>query len=261
MDGTLLNTEKQILDSSIEAIHEAVQHGKTVCVSSGRCMPEMAELMHTVPSIRFYTGAAGGFIYDSYTGEYIYKHAIPPEAVRSILEVTQHHDIMPILMSDDAYCQTDQIPKMPAYGAQQYQELYQKVFTHVDDIYECYFSKPFPVYKMNIYTPSSEITAHFHKLLVSPDTEIVFNEGIYLEITAKGVSKGTAYKALCAHLSVPPEETIAVGDECNDLAMLTASGFAIAMGNANPAVKAIANAIVADNNSGGCAEAIKDYLL
>lgn len=41
MDGTLLNSEKQLLPESAKAIEEAARQGKLVCLSTGRCPAEL----------------------------------------------------------------------------------------------------------------------------------------------------------------------------------------------------------------------------
>ncbi|MDO5445132.1 MAG: HAD family hydrolase [Eubacteriales bacterium] len=261
MDGTLLDRNKNILPDSVEMINEAAARGKIVCVSSGRSMPEIKWLIDLVPAIRYYSGANGAFIYDSYEKTFIHRHLIPEETVTDILKMVQPDGYMPVLMADDAFCQKDQIPLMPSFNVPQYEKLYRDTFTHVENIYDFYYSAPFPVYKINIYTPFPEICMRYRELLTGYNLEMLINEGTYLEITAKGVSKGAAHRELCSCIGVPVENTIAVGDENNDYGMLSAAGFAVAMGNANPRIKELADTIVADNNSGGCAEAIRKYLL
>lgn len=261
MDGTLLDTGKNILPDSIEMINQAAAQGKTVCISSGRCMPEIRWLMELVPAIRYYSGANGAFIYDSYSKTFLHRRMIPVGTVTDILKTVQPDRNMPILMADEAFCQKDQIPLMPVFNVPQYQKLYETAFTHVQNLFDFYFSDPFPVYKINIYTPSPEICLHYMEKLTGYDLELILNEQTYLEITAKGVSKGAAHRELCRTIGIPEENTIAVGDEINDYGMLSAAGLAVAMGNANPKIRELADTIVADNNSGGCAEAIRKYLL
>lgn len=261
MDGTLLDDGKNILPGSVQAIELAAAQGKTVCISSGRCLPEIQWLIDAVPSIHYVTGANGAFIYDAWEKQFIHRHQIDTEKLVTIMHVLEHEPVMPVFMADQAFCQEDQIPLMPSLGVPQYQKLYQDTFTHVDNIYEFYFRAPFPAFKMNIYSPSTEYCTRFREAFSGLELETVINEQTYLELTAKGVSKGAASGILCRHLGISPEATIAVGDENNDIGMLKAAGFAVAMGNANSTVKQLADAIVADNNSGGCAEAIMKYLL
>ena len=82
-----------------------------------------------------------------------------------------------------------------------------------------------------------------------------------LEFSPAEANKGTGMLALAELLGVPREATIAVGDADNDLPMLRDAGLGVAMGNANERVRAAADVVVADNDHGGVAEAIRAYLL
>lgn len=54
---------------------------------------------------------------------------------------------------------------------------------------------------------------------------------------------------------------MAVGDGGNDLEMVSGAGVGVAMGNAVPAVKAAATAVVAGHDDGGVAEAFERFVL
>ena len=66
---------------------------------------------------------------------------------------------------------------------------------------------------------------------------------------------------MCEKLGIPIAETIAVGDQTNDLEMIRAAGLGVAMGNATEEVKAAADLITADCDHDGVAEIIEKYLL
>ena len=77
---------------------------------------------------------------------------------------------------------------------------------------------------------------------------------------AKDVSKGNAIKALCEKLNVSLSEVICFGDSLNDQSMFEVVGCAIAMGNANEELKAIADKITLDNDSNGIPMTLKTLL-
>jgi len=66
---------------------------------------------------------------------------------------------------------------------------------------------------------------------------------------------------VCQILHVPMDETVAVGDSLNDLAMIARAGFGVAMGNAQEEVKRAADWIAPTNEEDGVAEVIRRYLL
>jgi Cof subfamily protein (haloacid dehalogenase superfamily) len=82
-----------------------------------------------------------------------------------------------------------------------------------------------------------------------------------IECMAAGVGKGAALRAVAAILGVPPAQTIALGDGENDIPLLAAAGLGVAMGNAVPALQAVAGATTLRNTEDGWATAIEQYVL
>ncbi len=100
------------------------------------------------------------------------------------------------------------------------------------------------------------------------DRPVTATSGVHtfgLDLFNAGCGKGKALAHLAQQEGITLAETMAVGDYLNDLEMLTAvrdgGGIAIAMGNAEPELKAIATAIVATNDADGVAEAIQRFVL
>lgn len=82
-----------------------------------------------------------------------------------------------------------------------------------------------------------------------------------LEILPYGASKGRTFKALVNELGLRLEQTMAIGDGENDIEMIRAAGLGIAVDNANPRLKAVADEIVATNNEDGVAQALERFVL
>ena len=87
-----------------------------------------------------------------------------------------------------------------------------------------------------------EILARLQKL---GGIELTFSNVDNIEINKKGCDKGTALYSLCKVLGIDPRNTMAAGDNGNDLGMLKAAGFAAVVGNGIEEAKAIADAVVA----------------
>jgi hydroxymethylpyrimidine pyrophosphatase-like HAD family hydrolase len=71
----------------------------------------------------------------------------------------------------------------------------------------------------------------------------------------------TGLMEVCRLVGCSLAETVAVGDSLNDLAAIRAAGLGVAMGNAQEAVKAAADAVTGTNEEDGVAQVIRDYLL
>ena len=79
----------------------------------------------------------------------------------------------------------------------------------------------------------------------------------FLEVLAKTVSKGNALISLCKELGIDVKDSIAFGDEENDMHMLQVAGLGIAMKNSNPKVLEIADKVTASNDEDGIAIALE----
>jgi hypothetical protein len=73
----------------------------------------------------------------------------------------------------------------------------------------------------------------------------------FLEILDKRVNKGTGVKSLADALGIKPEEIMALGDQENDIAMIEFAGMGVAMDNAIPSVKEVANFVTKSNLEDG----------
>ena len=83
----------------------------------------------------------------------------------------------------------------------------------------------------------------------------------YLDVTSPLAHKGEAVASLSRALGVPISAVLAIGDGTNDIPMLKAAGFSVAMGNGSDAVKASAHVVTDDCENDGFAKAIERYVL
>ena len=83
----------------------------------------------------------------------------------------------------------------------------------------------------------------------------------YLDVTDPLAHKGEAVKSLAKAFGVPISAVLTIGDGANDIPMLEAAGFGVAMGNGSDAVKAAAHAVTDDCEHDGFAKAIERYVL
>jgi len=87
------------------------------------------------------------------------------------------------------------------------------------------------------------------------------DEGAFLEIMSAGHSKWSALSRLIEMEGCTAEQVICIGDEVNDLEMIRHAGLGVAMGNAIPAVKAVAHHVTRSNEEDGVAYVVEQFLL
>ena len=85
---------------------------------------------------------------------------------------------------------------------------------------------------------------------------------IFLEATQSGIDKGNAIDYVAKNLlGITAENVLAIGDNYNDVEMLSYAGIGVAMGNAPPDVRAVADWVAPDVKADGVAVAIERFIL
>ena len=91
----------------------------------------------------------------------------------------------------------------------------------------------------------------------SGDYELIFSGQTLLELTARGANKGGMVRRLAARLGISPEHVYCVGDEANDIPMLTAAAEGFAPANCVSLVRDCGATIVADARESALADVVR----
>ncbi len=83
----------------------------------------------------------------------------------------------------------------------------------------------------------------------------------FLEFLAPGISKGFAIRWLAHRLHIPLEQTLAIGDQHNDLEMIAEAGYGVAMPSAPDVVRAAAHYVAPPVGEEGAAQMIEQLAL
>lgn len=212
LDGTLLDSKRQISVENLEAIHTFKENGGMFTIATGRmekaAIPYIEQLEINIPVI-LYNGA---IIYDPINKKRIVeKHLTSPgEILRKINSLSKFDDVAVLIYQGD--------------------EVYTIKRNHIVEKYEekenvtCQFFserqlKNHIIKIMLIAEP--EILKKFEtKVSEEHSCELVYSEINYLEILPLGISKGAALKRLRFMIGMEKVNTICVGDNLNDLPML-----------------------------------------
>ena len=101
----------------------------------------------------------------------------------------------------------------------------------------------------------AEMRRHFH-----PRLNVTTGHPLLTEFSHPSVHKGSALTWLCDYLGLDPSESLAIGDDWNDIEMLRTAGLGVAVANAHPDVLAIADAVVPSVADDGVAVAFERFV-
>lgn len=116
-------------------------------------------------------------------------------------------------------------------------------------------------YKLEALSENPEIIAEVQAALHGTGLSVTHSSARNVEIMAAGVNKGSALRWLAGALGVPMACCMAFGDNMNDLDMLTAAGWPVAMGNGDDALKRAARIVAPADTDDGVAKTIQSYIL
>lgn len=262
MDGTLLNSSKEILPSATDACRRAASAGRIVALDTGRAVSELLLFPLEKMGIRYGSCACGTVIYDFKSHQILAKRVIPSDLVPLLVEASRKEDIMLQAMIDGiSYVSTADVKKMSHFKMAVYQPLYESTSSFADDIRSFVLAHAGQINKINMYHTDPASRERTLQRLTHLPLDYTFAETTSLETTPKGVSKGTGLQDLCKVLGISIENAIAVGDAFNDVPMLQTAGLGVAMGNSNESAIKAADVVVADNDHDGIAEVIDRFLL
>lgn len=258
LDGTLLDSRKQIPEETVLAIRRAEAAGKTVAFCTGRAVPELEDPFARLPEVRFAVFSSGAGLYDRREKRAFRLRGLSPEVSARILGLVREKDAMPqIVLPEKDVIQASHMARLEHFHMGVYRPMYEKATTLVPDIFAFAEACREPFLKINLYHADPAERIRTRDQLAGTEMETAFSEVSSLECSARGVDKGSGLLALCGELGILPERCIAAGDADNDLPMLRAAGLGVAMGNAPAHVKTAADLVVADLDHGGCRQAVE----
>ena len=116
-------------------------------------------------------------------------------------------------------------------------------------------------YKLEALSENPDIIGAVREALKDTGLTVTHSSARNVEVMAPGVNKGAALRWLAGHLSIPAETCMAFGDNMNDYDLLAAAGWPVAMGNADPALKAVARIVAPADTDDGVAKVILERVL
>jgi len=234
MDGTLLDDDKRIPRENVEWIRKAADAGVAVCLATGRgrhdILPYLNELGLSTPFV-----AVNGSEVWRGPDRLHRRVTMEAETVIRLRELAVRYGVW-------------------YWGTVVGRSFYRHDWP--DD------AENQTWLKFGFYTEDGKILSELIEQVSAWGTlEISNSDPNNIELNPLGIHKGNGLIELCGIIGCRPEETVAVGDSLNDVHMIRAAGLGVAMGNAQEAVKEVADAVTTSNGRAGVAEVIRRYVL
>ena len=261
MDGTLLNSAHAITPYTRDALRRAAEAGKVTALCTGRCLSELWVHLDALPGIRYVIGENGACLYDVREDRILRRITLPDADADRVLRSSREFDVCrQIFLDNQSYIELRE-ETAARYHIADFVEVFREGSRFAEDVEACRRSTGAGVEKINLYFTCEADRRRFRPAVEGLGLRVSDSIGVGYEISPAQATKGEGLKALCACLGISPEEAMAVGDGGNDLELMAAAGFSVAMGNAIGPVRALAGAMTDDCDHDGAAKAIEAYLL
>ena len=254
LDGTLLNSQKEITSETRKALTWAKAHGIYVVLSTGRIVGEAAEFAREIACEDKMVTAGGAAIATASDERILESWAMPCEIGAQAVAAVQDLPVrVMIYVGDKIYIN----PFSDRDFVQNYRvEGFHANKVVLDDIAGAIRARGLDVTKVYAIGERADLDKALETIRPLPGITITSSGSDNFEVMPAGVDKGTALVRLGEMLGVGPEEMVAIGDSDNDVAMLRAVGMPVAMGNADPALKQLARYVTQDCDHDGVAQAV-----
>ena len=260
MDGTLLNSKKELLDETKQYFKNF--HNKNtetlLVLCTGRpetgIRPYLKDLGYLEEN-HYIISQNGANIYESQTGKRVMDAFVNSTAIQKWIELGKRHGISVMGAGVDYYYSFDEDPT-------EWMEFDVKLVSG----------------KLKRIPTKESLNTDFYKILLMGDEEqlnefetfipqewrdefyVVRSQKYLVEVLTKGVNKAFGLEKLAQKLNIQPSEIVAIGDAANDIEMLEYAGLAIAMGNASEEVKSISDIVTDTNENNGVIKAIDNLI-
>lgn len=261
LDGTLLNEQKQISDYTREVLDAWAKAGHKLVLCSGRdinSVKSVKEYLHLNFPGMYLIGYNGGQTYDCDNQKTICKIALSLEQVTHIMEEAARFGI-----HVHSYTDTHIVSPADTEELHYYQRVIKTPVIFSPDVTAVMTESPCKCLAVELKNPKK--LENFRLSLLPWATEegitMIYSNPYYLEFFPSASGKGAAVKTLCKLLDINPYFSVAAGDAQNDISMIEAAGFGIAMCNGSEDVKMAATTITAyDNDHDGLAHVLYDLI-
>lgn len=274
MDGTLLNNKMEISDKNATAIKAAQAAGIDFIIATGRGITEAKPLVSSHGLETEFITINGALVIDK-NDQPVVKVPIPIPKVRAIVDLLNTEDFYFELVTDQGpYSESkvrriqnvadllvvlnpDQPYKIAVALAAARLELMN--INYIDDFYNLLEEPNLNVYKVIAFDKRGKkaFTQAHKKLAILGELAVTSSSDNNIEINDINAQKGMALKRYAEVRHIPMSQVMAIGDNINDTSMIKAAGIGVAMANAVPEIKAIANKTTDYNTKDGVAKAIQ----
>lgn len=265
LDGTLLNSNKEISDYTRDVMREAVKQGVIILPATGRPLTGIPKPVMALPGIRYAVTANGARVVDVQEDKVLHEALLPYEKGKELLEIFAKYDTYrEVYYEGFGYATADMVEHIEEYmPIKPMIEYMRTTRRRVPDVEVMFHEKKMAVDKLQALFRDTETRDLAMKEVKEKvhGAAVTSALGNNIEANGEDAQKGIALLKLGEILGIKKDEIMAFGDGSNDMDMIRRVGFGVAMENGIDEIKEAADYITVTNDEHGVAKAIEKFVL
>ena len=263
LDGTLLNSKKELSEGNLAALKKAADAGWEIVPTTGRFYGGMPDFIRGLPFVHYAITINGAYVEDLLEGNQIYTAEMP---YKQAIDIMKYLDELPVIydcymdndafMTEDLKAKVDEIVENPRI-----RKMFYDLRKPVPELKEFLENRGQDVQKIQFFTKDANLRLELLEDLpkVFENIAVSSSSPQNIEINQAKATKGLALIALAEYLGLDRSKTIAMGDGLNDISMLEEAGIGIAMANGCDEALDAADWVTSHCDEDGVAKAIEKY--
>ena len=260
LDGTLLNSKKELSPENAAALQWAADQGIEIVPTTGRFYGGMPEVIRNLPYLHYAITINGAQVYDVRNDVGIAKAEIPVErAVELMAWLDQFPVIYDCFMDNWGWMTRSLQEKADEFAPNEhYAKMLKELRTPVDELKSFLTERGHDIQKSQFFAKDMDLRARLMEEIPQRFPGLIVSSAVVnnVEINDKNAHKGNAIRQLAQHLGLEMSQVLAFGDGSNDITMLQEAGIGVCMENGLNSVKAVADYITDSCDEDGVAKAI-----
>lgn len=265
LDGTLLNSDKQLSDRNRAALAAAAARGIYIVPATGRLASALTPSIRELPFLRYVISVNGALIEDVTSGSVLIRNEISNADALRILDVLKDYPgIYDCYIDGHGYMNREMLEKAADYTIDdKHLELVRSTRKPVDDLRHYVIEWGQSVQKSQIMFRSRADRDRYLPEIEQrlPDFLHSCTYSSNIEINSPAAHKGAALSFLCSYLGIPLANAMSFGDGSNDISMLQTAGVGVIMSNADAGLLHCGDIIAPSCDEDGVAQIIEEYVL
>ena len=255
LDGTLMGRDLSISPRVCKVVRAVQRAGVITTLATGRMFSATLPFARILDIERPLICYQGGWI-QAIDGDVLLRKTLPNALVKSALALGRLHNWHTVLYADgtisvEEFCYSDSFyEQLLGFDIEINPDLESVLLNRTADKV-LYVGEPADISAM-----AAILVPMFHD-----KAEVVQSHSMFIEIVPLNVNKGKALAWLASYYEIPRNQVMAIGDQQNDVSMLSFAGLGVAMGNAVPEALDAADWIAPELCEDGAAVALEKYIL